>query len=545
MNKTLLPAAAICALFFSCANHKNRVIAASEPAFRTTALDSAYSTIRPAIQRFAIDNRKATTVKAARGTEVLIPAGCLETSDGEKVQDVQLEIVEAFSLRDFVTSGLTTLSGDRLLVSNGMLYINARSGSEVLRLARGMSLTVSMPTMTNYRGFQLFSGKGGDWIVDSAMTASDYAIPLPLDLLYPYGNDVFTTEIRETDGKVEEHYYLDTAILNVTAHKYENTVIATEEFQLRFGFLWAMMNSMSYFCDSDYFYEKGEYWRQSHFNYDIWRVYFDHPTRSFRASDSIAKRLYADYIEANRDKIADFCERVNAYRKANYSDTSTYFDFRTKSLDESLREPLKYFPRGDKELEIVDNHGVDPSAPDAFAQLQAKGIDIGEINRIMTYNFKRASKLAELRRAKEAIASQKAVATLYESTVFSVNRMGWINCDRFYDDPAAGKAAIVVSNSSGRQLDYIDCSLVVPGINARLTAYPAGADRWSFTKKDGRYTRLPIGRKAVITGVALQHDSLFFASKKITITDSLLVDLPMRYIARGELQDSLSAALER
>jgi hypothetical protein len=39
----------------------------------------------------------------------------------------------------------------------------------------------------------------------------------------------------------------------------------------------------------------------------------------------------------------------------------------------------------------------------------------------------------------------------------------------------------------------------------------------------GRYAKLPIGRSAVIAGISIQHDSIFFASKKISIKNELPV----------------------
>ncbi|HWI90450.1 MAG TPA: hypothetical protein VNT20_04205, partial [Flavisolibacter sp.] len=132
-------------LFASCSNKKTKEVTASSP-FQASPLDSAYAPLRPAVQRFTIDNSKVNSIQARNGTEVLIPADCFTRANGEKAEKVDMEIVEALSLPDFVSSGLITLSDGRLLLSNGMMYINARTGNEVLQLKEGTSLTVSMPT---------------------------------------------------------------------------------------------------------------------------------------------------------------------------------------------------------------------------------------------------------------------------------------------------------------------------------------------------------------------------------------------------------------
>jgi hypothetical protein len=100
-----------------------------------------------------------------------------------------------------------------------------------------------------------------------------------------------------------------------------------------------------------------------------------------------------------------------------------------------------------------------------------------------------------------------------------------------------------VSNSSGNQLDFIDWSLVIPALNARLSAHKDSTGLWTFTRNEKPYTKLPIGQEAVVTGISLQHDSLFFVSRKITIRDSLALAMPLQYIPKNVLKDSLSAAM--
>jgi hypothetical protein len=510
-------------------------------------MDSAYTQIRPNIQSFTIDNNKASVVKAANGTQLLIPANCFTTADGDAVKgSVQLEIVEAFSLKDFITSNLTTLSDDKLLISNGMIFINAKSGNEILQIRKGSALTVSMPTMGANGSFQMFRGDGRNWVVDSTMTEEDYSIPLPLDLLYPDGNKTVWACIEDVGGKNEKYSYLDTNIVTFTEKKYEKTIIATEDFSRRVYMLMNMMYNMSFFVNRDYYLGDEDCSAQK-FNYDIWKVYYDHPDRSIRESDSVAKKMYIDYFNSNENKIAAFCNEVNIHKRAYYSnwtDTNYYFDFRKQSLRDWYMYPLNYFPSDGKEIKIVNTHGVDLNADDAYDQLKEKGIDIEEINQLLTYNFKKQSKIRIYQRYKEIAANQEKVSKSYESTVFSVEVMGWINCDRFFDDSTAGKAEMYVSNSSGSNLDFIDCSLVIPDLNVRLGAYSAEGGSYSFTQKNGPYTRLPIGRSAVVVGVSIQNDSVFFASKKINIKDGLKISLPMHSIAKNALNDSLAFALK-
>lgn len=541
MQKPVITIVTCCLLVFSCVSNKNRV-AQTVPAFKKSPLDSAYTPIRPALQTFTINNSKPTTIKATHGTEIQIPAGCFISANGDKVENVQLEVVEAFSLPEFVTSGLATLSNGQVLISNGMAYINAKAGNENLQLKEGTALTVSMPTMNNAEGFQLFTGDGSNWTVDTTMLGTDYIMPLPLDLLYQEGNKFLYY------CTIEEHQLLDSGIGNVTDKKYENTIIATEEFKQRRNALIRMMYNMSYFSNSNLYFTTfhcGDF----NFNYDIWKVYFDHPTRSLRASDSIAKKMYTDYYKANKEKIAAFYDEVNKrareYNSPGGADTSYYyFDLRNTSTEAFFLAPLQWFPQENaKQLKRINDHGVDLDSANAYEALVAKGVDAKEINEIMSYHFLRREKIRKLQREKDALVNHDKVNKLYETTVFSVKKLGWINCDRFFDDPTAGKAEMYVSNTLQNQLDFVDYSLVIPELNIRLAGYKDSTGRYTFTQNKEPYTKLPIGKNAVITAVSLQNDSLYYASQKIKITDGLLVNLSMKPINTKNLKDSLQVAL--
>lgn len=534
-------------LLQSCAGDPNKKIVTKTP-FTPGPLEAAYRQARPPIQKFEIDNKKANTIKAANGTEILVPANCFIDGNGEVVSGkVQVELVEAFSLQDFITSGLATMSGDKLLLSNGMMYINASSGETKLQLNKNTSLTVAMPTMSASGGFQMFNGDGTNWKVDSAMTETDYSIPLPLNLLYPEGNRYIWHCLSSFPDGSDRYAYYDTSIVSFTDPKYENTYIATEEFRRRVWLLLSMTNSMSYFVNSDYYFDKTDCFGEK-YNYDLFRVYYDNPNRSLAQSDSIAKKMYIDYFTKNQDKIAAFCDSVNKHKQhyyMNWTDTNYYFDFRKISLKDMYMQDLKIFPdQRPKEIKLINDHGVNLNADNAYDLLRAKAVDENEINQILTYNFRRQSIIKILQSIKDARADKEKLSKIYESTVFSVTTMGWINCDRFYDDPKAGKAEMYVSNGSGVNLKYIDCSLVIPDMNVRLSAYVDQSGRYSFTQKDGKYIKLPIGKPAVIVGVAVQNDSLYFASQKITINDGYSVGLPMHYINTKALNDSIRYALK-
>ncbi|MFT6322167.1 MAG: hypothetical protein ACJAT4_003102 [Granulosicoccus sp.] len=119
--------------------------------------------------------------KLPKERRFLFPKNSFVDSNGNPIKGkVEVKLIEAFSMEDFITSGLATQSNGQLLISNGMINIDVTVGGETVALAEGKELTVSMPTMgKNMKGFQMFTGDGQNWEVDSSMILEDGLIAVP------------------------------------------------------------------------------------------------------------------------------------------------------------------------------------------------------------------------------------------------------------------------------------------------------------------------------------------------------------------------------
>jgi hypothetical protein len=521
------------------------------PIFEETKASPAYESMRPEIQSFTIDNSKPSTVSADKGTEIRIPENCFTDKDGKPVTgEVQLEIVEAFSMTDIISSGLTTLSDGELIQSNGMLFIDAKSNGQSLNLAENMELDVNMPTMGNAEGFQMFTGDGKNWTVDSTMIGEDYLIPLPLELLYPKGN---ATPNEWWFGNRSKGQYIDTTTFSLTDPKFENTSIATREFRNR---IWRIMLLSFYMSIDAEDVTSGNpslwafgYGDDDLLNQELWSIYYDHPTASFAYLDSLTDAAYKNYFNENKDILIDYSIAHNKYIRKHHPKRNreeSYMATDEKGVEAWFMAPLDWFnvPENDRrKLKTVKDYGVDLNAANAYDQLKAKGVNPAEIRDILSYQFKRQNIIKELQREKDRMLNQAATTELLTTTAFSTSKLGWINCDRFFNDETAAEAEILVSNSSQHQLDFIDFSLVIPEINARLMSFLRGTKDYAFTKEEGPYTKLPIGKPAVIVGVSIQDGQVYYGSQQIYIADSLTVAIAMQPISKEALNDSLDAAV--
>jgi hypothetical protein len=304
------------------------------------------------------------------------------------------------------------------------------------------------------------------------------------------------------------------------------------------------MYNMSLFSFNDYYFDKIDCFDLK-INYDIQKIYYNNPSKSLSYLDSIAIATYKNYFRKNKTKIASFCKKNNHFARWHYSG-GYYFDFKKTSLEDWFMSPLRYFPSPTtKELKIINDYGVDLNAANAFEQLVLLNVPLSEINEILEYNFKRQAIIKQLEKKKKVIEDREKLEKTIETTTFSSKKLGWFNCDIFYNDTTAGKAEITLSDNSDHNLNFIDFSLVIPDINVRLMSFQRDNELYSFTKEKGPYTKLPLGKDAIVVGVSIKNDSLFYAYQNIKIEDGLKLDIKMEHIPKESLKDSLELALNK
>jgi mono/diheme cytochrome c family protein len=112
------------------------------------------------LQNFELDTEKDTVVETADGIVIVIPAHSFLTAAGQPATGtINLEVKEALHASDIMKAGLTTKSGDQLLETGGMFYINARKDGASLKIDPKNGLRAQIPTNDVKPGMQLFEGK--------------------------------------------------------------------------------------------------------------------------------------------------------------------------------------------------------------------------------------------------------------------------------------------------------------------------------------------------------------------------------------------------
>lgn len=101
-------------------------------------------------QSYSIDITVDNTIVGAKGSIITIPAGAIQSDE----KQLDIKVVEAFSIEDIVKAGLTTASNGTPLSSGGMIYINSVQQASVVK-----PIDVALPADYYRKGMELFKGQ--------------------------------------------------------------------------------------------------------------------------------------------------------------------------------------------------------------------------------------------------------------------------------------------------------------------------------------------------------------------------------------------------
>lgn len=130
------------------------------------------------------------------------------------------------------------------------------------------------------------------------------------------------------------------------------------------------------------------------------------------------------------------------------------------------------------------------------------------------------------RRFKRDDADTKKVA-LIDNTILKSSKLGWINCDRFYDVKDKTNLAVAID------LKYKpEIRLVFKDINSIMAGY-LNADKQLV------FANVPVGRKATLLAFSYVNDEAYISIKDVVIDKGGIVALDLRKTGMEELKTEL------
>ena len=505
-----------------------------------------------AAQSFSIDNSRDTVLFGNRGTIVSVPADCFKDANGL----IQVELIEAPDMSDLLLLNAPTISDGKLLVTDGVVYVNAFINSEPLKVRDGKSVENEIPSsnldesMGSFIG--AYDGAGRlTWAPGNEMTETieqevreqlTYEfLTIPMELFpnraryfrmdsiaktYPWVNgELHVPDDDLLVGKERAAFYADAvSFLNNPAS--EGTPMATREFAQRLEQL-----------ESYYYYW---FWPQPDgtaklaydvfgpFQHRIFQVYLSNMNRDLWYSDSLALNVMEEWVPRNKK---DTVERSSYERSRNWF---TYFK------KQRLTKPV-----------VIDDHAFDLNASDAYRKLLDQGVEKNEARQLLELNGLRQRAIEELRNVRIVTASGIAavdmrIAQERESAsvryyLISAVDLGWINVDRFYDAPNALECEVIAEVAAPEGANPVNVSLVFNGSKTLVDGIRSAGGRYHFTKDDEYYRRLPVGEEATMVAISYANGKPWLAIKRITIAEHMNERLELSAMSMDDFKAALKA----
>lgn len=120
-------------IFFSCQKEKS------------TELDKIYL-IEEELQQVQLSVENDTLIIGRKGTLLYIERNSFERDNGDSIDGViNMELQEVYEISEILRNKISTVSGNRLLATNGMIKIKATANGEELKLKPGKGIKVFFP----------------------------------------------------------------------------------------------------------------------------------------------------------------------------------------------------------------------------------------------------------------------------------------------------------------------------------------------------------------------------------------------------------------
>ncbi len=432
---------------------------------------------------------------------------------------------------------MQTTSGDELLQSAGMIYIDATANGETLTLNENSSLFIELPTNIKESGFSVFTGKHDEkgninWQEENPI--HERMIPLPLKEL-----DIsYHTSYRYPMERVAIQFIDSIVIDNL---KYENTYIATLEFKERLERLnsddWQWWEGYESYMNEQYL--KKDPAKDG----SIWKKYMAERGKTFKIHCT-ALEIYLN----NTDKPLWFVDSLvyDFLLKAEIRDSIKYYTYEEWSGTNQIwypSYPFKYFyEQRLTDVKKFDPRGVDMTKQNAKEKLVNKGYTEEEaFEQILIYDSRKKiiKQLQDAKRIQDERKFNQDKISKAFSKSFSVKKLGWINVDQFYNDPNAREVEFTVQTIND-SVDFCDLTLLLPRKSIAINGIPMGKNKYRFTKEDKQYRKLPVGESGFLIAMSSKNGSPYFAFLQIKIEEKNHIELLVNKSSWKEIDSVLT-----
>lgn len=453
-------------------------------------IKNAFDSIRPARQTFLINGEKDTLISGNNGTSIAISKNTFINAQGEIVTgSIDIELVEVNSIADIIGANLQTTSGDKILQTGGMFFIDAKNQGLPLKVRENKSIDVEVKDSFINNEMKVFSGgydSAGRISWKKSGDLEDRLISIPLNLLnFNYG--------------AWECWYSEEQIKFLTDPKFKNTYISTREFDYKARVL-------------DY----GTCPQMKDLDDKLLDIYTSNIDKTLGYADS----LVASYI------FTTYKNLIDTTKEFSFDDTG-WLSHMYKSAIQFSKQEL---------LNPIDFDQLGISAKTTSEDLVDRGIPENEASKLINLYKMRTKVIQEL--------EDKNATLRLGSYSFSINQLGWINVDRFLDDSNAMESDFIVELNSQDTLEYVSLSLVIPNYDIAVFSLRNEQNKYSFTKTQNGYRRLPVGEDAILVAFSYKNNKPYFGKKKIKIPATGEIELKIELTEQSNIKAAVAKLIK-
>lgn len=455
--------------------------------------------LRPSVQSFNIRGDKDTILTGAMGTTVVLSRNTFVNSSGQWAKNVMITLAEIPWGMDVITAGLQTKSNDRILQTDGMFFLDAKENGKTLTVAENKSIYIEVKSASKMLDAAIFEGAfdgNGRMNWKTKQVISYDLIPIPTNLL----------KFQDSYGE-EACTYPEIVDQKISTGKYENTYVATREFESR-------VKLMVVCGDSP----------EEPFAERLMNIYLENIDQPLYLSDSLAVTLLVDRFKSQIDTTKIFVgDSFEGYVTELYRRFLTLYRLRQG-------RPIPF----DK-LMMNDNTTVQELISRGVSEIEAEN-DVAM--------FKVRKQIIEERTKARKVEDDKNRVYRLEAYTFRANKLGWVNVDRFLNDEQATESSFAVQTKSKDSIDFVSVMMAIPNYRVVLNSVSSVGNAYSFTKKDEFYRKLPVGQPAVVFAFSYKNGESYFGKKEIVIPKDGQIQLNLDRSNVQNIRKEIASALK-
>lgn len=502
-------------------HHKNRCV---EINFRTKTLEPYkpiplfYEKSQVEIQKFKINTDRDTVIRGKQGTIIKIPAGAFSYNNNKlKKSTIDFQLKEVFLKSDMILENLTTVSGNRILETQGMVYTNAMHNGKAITLQKKISILT--PTDTIMDDAQIFDGSRNlhsdemNWSLNNNTALRNFTIKdvTQCPAYFPgcgssYENSYFFTQC---DKKYRMDY---------------DARLECRRRAIYGNWLSGHMNPCPFFfCRIRYLFN----------NFNPFNVVKETNEKVMIGLKKLAKNVKKKGgLPDNKDleNIARLLSKKRINGEPLTKEEKNILEL-TRSIqreDNLIKNGLvkkEQFATCSKLEDLIKEYGVN-DIKELMVEINKPLLDkfgVSTMKELLDTLPK-----VNLKNIEVAYKSKKISYEDYKFYVFNSSNLGWKNVDVFKDVPKNNMISLKVSEMPTKEIDiklvFVDREFVLPGK--------------ILDKENFYFTNIPKNEKAWIVGVKYIDGKPLLALKNIT-TKEKDFDLEFKLMSLQELKDAL------